>query len=713
MATTASTAARSETLSGFRGTMERVRVAWTYRFGLFLVAAFMVLLPLIYVAIVGLTAWGVYYHATEHWTIFQARGGGLGEVLVYFGPIVVGSILVLFMVKPFFAPRVEESPAFAISRQREPLLYEFLEKICSLVGAPFPREVVVDCQVNASASFRRGLWSFWGNDLRLTIGLPLVAGLDLRQFAGVLAHELGHFSQGTGMRLSYVIQRVNGWLVRAVYERDQWDQRLERWAKGIDIRIGVVFHLARFFVWLTRRILWVLMMAGHWISFFMTRQMEFDADRYAARLAGSSVFRASFLRIPLIDAAWQASTQALDRAWMERKLGDDFASLVRANLERIPPDEQEKIRQDRLERKAQWWDTHPPDRRRIERAEREEAPGVFTLERPATDLFRDFRALSREASLAFYRNALGSEVTQSNLVSTERLLSEEASTREELRSAARVLQHFPPVLVPSDLKESAPPADEGTEALRNRLRECRSRFAMQVDRLRSERKKIGDLFSRPDELWSAEAWLDAGVPIDTKSYRLSESSLSTVRAARQKAEEALEAWKRDLEPLRELLRDRFSSAFRLVEQDSALAALRSAWRATAEAMPRIRGIAQAVNDACMLLERVPKEGVDESYANAIRTRQDRMRKIMGLLRSDLERAVYPFEHAETGISIGLYLCGRAKSDSDEISDAAAAVTSYWALFDRILGKLARTVERAEAAAGLEPLPEPEPEPDNA
>lgn len=52
----------------------------------------------------------------------------------------------------------------------------------------------------------------------LTIGLPLVAGLSLQQLAGVLAHEFGHFSQGAGMRLTYIVRSINAWFLRVVYE---------------------------------------------------------------------------------------------------------------------------------------------------------------------------------------------------------------------------------------------------------------------------------------------------------------------------------------------------------------------------------------------------------------------------------------------------------------------------------------------------------------
>jgi Zn-dependent protease with chaperone function len=70
---------------------------------------------------------------------------------------------------------------------------------------------LLDLQVNASASFRRGFLSLFSRDLTLTIGLPLVAGLTVRQLGGVLAHEFGHFAQGAGMRLTFVVRSVNAW----------------------------------------------------------------------------------------------------------------------------------------------------------------------------------------------------------------------------------------------------------------------------------------------------------------------------------------------------------------------------------------------------------------------------------------------------------------------------------------------------------------------
>ena len=102
-----------------------------------------------------------------------------------------------------------------------------MDGVCSSVGAPTPSRIEVDCEVNASARLASGPLTP-SRDLVLTIGLPLVTGLDLKQFAGVLAHEFGHFSQGAGMRLSYLIRSINMWFARVVYERDEWDETARR-----------------------------------------------------------------------------------------------------------------------------------------------------------------------------------------------------------------------------------------------------------------------------------------------------------------------------------------------------------------------------------------------------------------------------------------------------------------------------------------------------
>jgi len=282
-------------LAALEGSIPHVWKSPFYLFGLLIVATVILLLPLVYLGLIALTGYGLDYHILNHVDILDmpARIHGRGVIGImtlrlaaYFGPILIGMILLVFMIKPLFARPARSERRLSFVRENEPVLFAFVDKLCEVVRAPVPRRIDVDCDINAAAFFRRGFLSFLGRDLVLQIGAPLVAGLSLREFAGVLAHEFGHFSQGTGMRLTYIVGSVNGWFARVVYQRDTWDEQLvalsqeQGWFR-------LFFLVARLFVWLTRWILWMLMIVAHAVSCSLLRQMEYDADRYWAHVCGS------------------------------------------------------------------------------------------------------------------------------------------------------------------------------------------------------------------------------------------------------------------------------------------------------------------------------------------------------------------------------------------------------------------------------------------
>jgi Zn-dependent protease with chaperone function len=190
-----------------------------YRFCLLLSALLMVLLPLLYMGMIAGVGFGLFCWGVEEQ---GALKGGFLPAAFYLTPIVAGAILAFFMLKPFLAKRASEVEPYVLQRADEAFLFAFVAEIARIVGAPPPREILLNTDVNASAAFRRGISSIFSlrQDLTLTIGLPLLRGLPLHELAGVLAHEFGHFTQGGGMRLSFVVRRISGWLAEAVYRRD-------------------------------------------------------------------------------------------------------------------------------------------------------------------------------------------------------------------------------------------------------------------------------------------------------------------------------------------------------------------------------------------------------------------------------------------------------------------------------------------------------------
>ena len=64
-------------LGAFKGTVIRTRPGLLYRVGLAIVAFAMVLLPLVYVALIILAAWGVWLHLAKDTWIFEGGSGGV------------------------------------------------------------------------------------------------------------------------------------------------------------------------------------------------------------------------------------------------------------------------------------------------------------------------------------------------------------------------------------------------------------------------------------------------------------------------------------------------------------------------------------------------------------------------------------------------------------------------------------------------------------
>ena len=403
-------------------------VSLLYKLGLAAVALVMVLLPIIYVGIIVLVAWGVYEHALH--PRYQL-GGGTVALLGYLAPIIVGGVLVFFMIKPLFARRPKNYEPHGMLPAEEPELFRLIYAVCDTVQAPRPTRVLVDFQVNAFAGFRRGLPDLLRRRLTLSIGLPLVAGLSVRQFGGVLAHEFGHFSQGAAMSLTFIVRSVNAWFARVVYERDTWDDRLRSSAQRSDFRFGIILHLARAMVWVTRRILWLLMNVGHGVSCFMMRQMEFDADRLESQVAGSDTFAETTRDFQLLNAAWQQTIAQQTEAYATNRLVNDLPRLSAMAAKRLAKKAVQTNRAVLPTAKTRWFDTHPSDYDRIQASKALGAVGMLHGDGDATKLFRDFETTARALTKHYYEKECGIDLKDVTLHSFEEMSIETLAAAEE------------------------------------------------------------------------------------------------------------------------------------------------------------------------------------------------------------------------------------------------------------------------------------------
>ncbi|MFO1000370.1 MAG: M48 family metalloprotease [Planctomycetaceae bacterium] len=710
-----------------------VPVSGGYRFGIVLVSFFMVMLPLFYIALIGAVGWGVWYHAVNHTGMISAASGvGSGRnagravvlaFLAYLAPIVAGAGLVLFMIKPLFSKPATDSGRRTLKPEDEPLLFEFVDRICKAVNSPRPRRIDIDCNINASASFNRGILSMAGNDLVLTLGMPLVAGLTMRQFGGVLAHEFGHFAQGAGMRLSYLIRSISYWFTRVVYERDAWDEKLADLSGSLDIRIGWLLYLTRFGIWLTRIVLWVLMIIGHFVSGILLRQMEFDADRHEARLAGSRTFATTARQLAVLGVAYRGALSDLGNFYREGRLGDNLPKLILLNVDQLPEKVHAKIDEKILESKTGLFDTHPADPERMASAAKEDTDGIFTLRLPAAHLFRRFDFLSRAVTWDYYKEIFGAELKKSDLHPVDKLMEMQKQQQDAWKALRRFFQGhvawYRPMPTPTvAFKMPSRPAE--TLAL---MKKQRAAMLAAADEYGEVWKKYDAVDTELIEIGLADILLKSGLRVRRKDFSIPLTSRDEIQIARDTAERRIGKLEPKLVPFEDAAADRLYAALQIARTSQVREVLEGQGATIAE-LDQLLALFNHVNERLgqllvirdaqiamgKLLSLLSESNDNPQLISQITDRMAEMKDHILHLRESFEGILYPFDHARADISVADYLLKSIPDGENpfELYEAADSIgNALPPMQARVTGRLCQIAEMVETHCGLPLLEDPE------
>lgn len=714
-------------LAAFEGSIPHVWKSPFYLLGLLIVATVILLLPLVYLGFIALTGYGIYYHIIHNIdvlsppsvmhrrTVFVFMGLRLAA---YFGPILIGMILLLFMVKPLFARPARSERRLSFVRENEPVLFAFVEKLCEVVRAPVPRRIDVDCDINAAAFFRRGFLSFLGRDLVLQIGAPLVAGLSLREFAGVLAHEFGHFSQGTGMRLTYIIGCVNGWFARVVYQRDAWDDQLAALSQEQGW-FRLFFLVARLFVWLTRWILWLLMIVAHAVSCSLLRQMEYDADRYWARVCGSECSESSLKRLHVLAKGSQTAFAFIAHCWQERRLPENLPSLIVAEAERLSPEARQQIEKGISESRTHMLATHPSYRARIQRMRSENEPGILHLAETASVLFADFDALCREVTFAYYQGFIGPVVRREHLLPMTDVVRKRKVLDETIEAARRFWTTLEFVTRPFRINRFSPVFDLPPRECLERLKRVRFALERSQQTIRKEYDRLRELDQTISNARQAECLLKAGFRVDPKEIGLKKADPLQAHEVGRQAERDRQAVEERLLKIEAVFAMRIEAALALLKCDQVAARLTNAaaLRAWSEELLDVTAGLHRVEYLLTSLRlnqnslRAMEDAIAHGHEDGALIAQtlrllEAQNRALKELREATKEVPYPYEHAAGPLSIPQYAIGIVPAANDLTGTSAAVVSCLDCLFPlylRVMGDLARIAEQVESAVGLQPL----------
>jgi len=712
-------------LRGFQGPIQRTRPTIGYRFGSLVVALLMILLPAIYIAGILLVGYGVYYHAVYDAGMLEVEVRGRGYLLViiaYLAPMACGAILIVFMIKPLFFSSSQDMRTRSLRRESEPLLFAFVDRICEAVGAPRPKRIDLDCNVNASASFRRGWLSMLGNDLVLTIGLPLVSGLNTRQFAGVLAHEFGHFAQGAGMRLTYVIRSISHWLLRVVYQRDRADQWLAETAHSMDIRIGWIFYLSMLFVWITRGFLWVLMVIGNVVGSYLLRQMEFDADRYEARLAGSQAFEQTARQLHYLNAATQAAYADLSEFYREGRLGDDLPQLILSRVNQLPADLKQALDDSIDTSTTGWFDTHPADSDRIANAIKEKSQGVFQIEMASSVLFENYEAQSKATTWEFYLEQFGHSLDRGRLRPVSEMIAKQEQNAASQAALERYFQGNWCIARPLPFRSYVDTSPAEPQERLDTLRSAREAMIRDLEGAKNDSETLHNALNELATAYYMRYCLRANLKLESTDKQFLKNPSGKLKLQIEKAEVQLSKSSRAVDKYQTLAAQRLMAALELLHVPQVAKRIPQArvWRqesgkllACAEAisgrMDSIVKVSRLFSPMETLVGHLTAGDQSDALVTVVEGLMKDLYPLVRELRESWKRYDYPYEHSENQLLLATYLVPEVPVKNDLASvyrSCDQVVNSAPKLYTRVLSDLTAIAEAVETAIGLPQLPVP-------
>lgn len=192
-----------------------------------------------------------------------------------YAPIVVTAVIIWFIIAWFLQGKMirEMSGAKAVSRGKEPVLYNLLENLCIAQGITMPRLQIIE--THARNAFASGLSD---RDYCITVTRGLMRSLTKDEMEAVLAHELAHI-QNRDVRLlvtSIILCGLFGFIAQLCWVtlRRGMIFRGRNKNKGQFIILFLVFTV----------IISIAYFFTMWTRFALSRTREYDADAMAVEM---------------------------------------------------------------------------------------------------------------------------------------------------------------------------------------------------------------------------------------------------------------------------------------------------------------------------------------------------------------------------------------------------------------------------------------------
>ena len=373
-----------------------------------------ILFFLLYATLVVGLAWLFYYAIIYEMTVVNKL-----TIIAKLGAIAGSGMLFIFTLKFVFKLKNHQPiNRIKLDKEEQSELWEFVNQICKETGAPRPRHIFIDPDVNAYVSYSN-IWlsMFLPVKKDLTLGLGLISCLNMSEFKAVVSHEFGHFAQRS-MKIGSFINSANTIIHDMIFSRDKWDDTLDTW-RSADIRLSIAAWVITPIIWLIRQMLALFYKFLNIMHSSLSREMEFNADKVAVSTSGSEAIVSSLWRLDSGSESWNST---VNHAYLAGQKNIHVKNLYQHNqlaLERKSPEIKELL--NKLENdnrggklyftgselsKVSMYASHPPNDLREDNAK---SPFVecATDTRSPWLLFNNASVLQEEMTALIYEQYLG------------------------------------------------------------------------------------------------------------------------------------------------------------------------------------------------------------------------------------------------------------------------------------------------------------------
>lgn len=665
----------------------------------FLLTALGIMIPaMLYLTAIGALGYTAWRYAGRGTRLFEVsdQGERLWNIadLAFVIPVAVCLLFLLTLLEPLLVHRPPPPAPRLLERGRNSVFFSFLERLARTVGAAVPKliEVTTDADLGLHRQPRRR-----GGRLVLTLGLPLIAGLTLEQFAGLLTGEFTAF-----------LRRPESFAVRFVrWVDDRFGQLLadctdlqEKRKAGVGQLVGRVgltplVDLLLFLVFgLTRALISLLVWITSRLRGFLEQELAKDASTNQEQLVGTSVAAATTLWASALRQAQRQVVLGFDESRFDASPPPDH---LPAQVVLLALDE---------------WAARGTSATSDPKGEEGTQP-KFRSTLPATVLFQDFNQQARRLTAEFYSGLKRPRFELepfADFVERQNHLAREKQAAERFFGGALLVERALPVApaLPADPRELPQQAAA--------LAAARQKFTAALPNHRHLLTQFDRAASYRQAAREAQLLMSGGLTLEPQDFGLEEWTPEAAQAMEKTASAHLrqaqallknhemQAGRRLMSALTLLSNADISKRCGAADWLPQVPLLLSALAAVNRAFPHLLHLSRLTNLVLALKDKSQdKSGTERRRLDELLSLETaKLQTPLSTLRQALLQEKDLFH--QHGFDLELATDG---IPADLISASRDVLQRVHRHYQRCLSRLGWMAERLEQAAGLPPLPEVE------